>query len=274
MKRIIAALALFVFVIAVAGTVYADTRSPAEKLAAGRAYLKLLDKKIIRLRKAGKAKVVKNLQAQKKSTIARMKVWKAQSAAAVAPPPPPAPVAPTPPPPRRVARPVAAPSAGLFGMGLQTDVTLGYLAGESIIVARGDLILADALGIGPMLGLSDDAVTWRVGLGGAVGKDTVGNDDKKAIPLFVDGVIAIPADIMGGIDSYVGGGLNYVVYGSEKTSGSYGGQIYYGIAGDVGLGGTSYAELAYSIIRSGPDATVTPYSMKGIGINFGTEILL
>lgn len=271
MKRIIVALVLFVFVIAVAGTVYADTRSPAEKLAAGRAYLKLLDQKIIRHRNAGNAKVVKNLQAQKKSTIARMQVWKAQSEASVAPPPPP--VAPTPPPPRRVARPAAAPSAGLFGMGLQTGVTVGYIAGNSVIVARGDLILGDALGIGPMLGLSDDAVAWKIGLGGAMGND-INDVEKKAIPLFLDGIIKIPADMMGGIESYVGGGLNYVIYGSEKKSGSYGGQIYYGIAGDVGLGGTSYAELAYSIIRSGPDAVSVPYSMKGIGINFGTEILL
>ena len=162
---------------------------------------------------------------------------------------------------------------GLFGWGMNTGATLGYLAGNSVMVARGDLILADALGIGPMLGLSDDAVNWKIGLGGAMGKD-INDNEKKAIPLFIDGIINIPADVMG-VASYIGGGVNYVLYGSEKKAGSYGGQIYYGIKGDIGLGGDSYAELAYSIIRTGQDAGHdVPYSMKGVGINFGTEILL
>lgn len=278
MKRIIALITVFAFVAVLAGSVFAqaDTRSPAEKLEAGRAYLKLLDQKIIRLRKEGKMALVTKMQADKKATIARMKVWKAQAEAAVAPPPPP------PPPPRRVAPPPppapvsrAKPATmGMFGMGLNTGYSVGYLMGNSVIVGRGDLILGDAMGIGPMLGLSDDAVSWKIGLGGAMGKD-INDVEKKAIPLFVDGVLSIPADVMGGVESYVGGGVNYVVYGSEKMAGSYGGQVYYGIKGDVGLGGDSYAELNYSMIRSGSDAGhAVPYSMKGIGINFGTTLVL
>ncbi|MFC1571735.1 hypothetical protein ACFL31_04200 [Candidatus Margulisiibacteriota bacterium] len=247
--------------------VYADSRGPAEKLEAGRAYLKLLDKKIIRLRKAGKAALVKKMQAEKKSTIARMKGWKAEVESGA----PSAPVAPRPPA-SPSARPVAAGEA-LFGLGLNTGYSVGYVAGNSIVAARGDLILADALAIGPMLGLSEDAVSWKVGLGAATGKD-INDKSVSSIPLFVDGVVAIPADLLGGIASYVGGGLNYALYGSRaagtKRLGSVGGQVYYGIQGDVGLGGTSYAELAYSIVRSGN----TNYSMKGIGINFGTTLVL
>ena len=270
MKRIIAIITVFAFAMVLAGMVYAqiDTRTATEKLAAGRAYLKLLDKKIIRLRNQGKTALVRKMQAEKKSTIARMQKWKAQAEADAAAPPP-TPVAPTPPP-APVARP-AAPGAGMFGMGINTGYSVGYLAGNSVIVGRGDIILADPLGIGPMLGLSEDAVAWKVGLGGAMGKD-INDVEKKAIPLFADGIINIPADVMGGIDSYVGAGVNYVLYGSGKEAGSYGGQIYYGIKGDIGLGGDSYAELAYSIIRSG--ATTSPYSMKGIGINIGTELML
>jgi hypothetical protein len=273
LKKLVALFALFAFVVVLGGMVYAqvDTRTPAAKLAAGRAYLKLLDKKIIRLRAAGKMAVVKKLQAEKKGTIARMKVWKAQSEAT---PPPPRPVAPTPPPPRPIVRPAPAPTAGLFGMGLNTGATLGYIAGNSVIVARGDLILSDAMGIGPMLGLSEDAVAWKVGLGYGQGKD-INDNEKKVIPLFIDGVLNIPADVMGGVESYVGGGVNYVLYGTEQMSGSYGAQICYGIQGDIGMGGKSYAELAYSIIRSGNDAGHNePYSLKGVGINFGTQILL
>ena len=275
MKRIVVLITLFVFAVALAGMVYAqaDTRSPAEKLAAGRAYLKLLDQKIIRHRKMGNTATVVNLQAQKKSTITRMQAWKAQAEGTrmAPPPPPPRPVAP-PPPPRPVARPAAAPE-GLLGIGLDTGYTLGYIAGKSVIVLRGDMIFADPMGIGPMLGLTEDAVGWKIGLGGAMGKD-INDVEKKAIPLFVDGIINIPADVMGGVESYVGGGLNYVVYGSDKKGGSYGGQVYYGIQGDIGLGGDSYAELAYSIIRSGPDSVDVPYSMKGIGISVGSKLVL
>jgi len=278
LKRIIALVTVFAFVAVLAGSVFAqaDTRSPAEKLEAGRAYLKLLDQKIIRLRKEGKMALVKKMQADKKATIARMKVWKAQAEAAVAPPPPP------PPPPRRVAPPPppapvsrAKPATmGLFGMGLNTGYSVGYLMGNSVIVGRGDLILGDAMGIGPMLGLSDDAVSWKIGLGAAMGKDYSDNE-KKAIPLYIDGVLDIPADAMGGIESYVGGGVNYIVYGSEKKAGSYGGQVYYGIQGDIGLGGDSYCELAYTILRTGVDGGhAQPYSMRGIGINFGTTLVL
>ncbi|MBU0672255.1 MAG: hypothetical protein KJ732_04410 [Candidatus Margulisbacteria bacterium] len=261
------------FVVVFAGMVsaQADDRSAAEKLAAGRAYLKLLDQKIIRLRNEGKAGLVKQMQADKKATIARMQAWKAEAESEMAaPPPPPRPVAPTPPP-RPAARP-AAPSAGLFGMGINTGYSVGYLAGNSVIVGRGDLILSDPLGIGPMLGLADDAIAWKVGLGGALASKDINDNERKAIPLFVDGILNIPADVMGGVASYVGGGVNYVLYGSGRETGSYGGQVYYGIQGDIGLGGNSYAELAYSIIRSG--ATTTPYSMKGIGINIGTQIVL
>lgn len=279
MKRLIALFTVLAFVMVLAGVVYAqvDTRSPAEKLEAGRKYLKLLDQKIIRLRKQGKAALVAKMQAEKKSTIARMQVWKAQAEAETAappsPPPAPRPVAPTPPPPPRpVARPAAAPT-GLFGMGLNTGYTVGYLMGNSVIVARGDLILGDAMGIGPMLGMSEDAVEWKIGLGGALASKDINDNERKAIPLFIDGVLNIPADVMGGVESYVGGGVNYVLYGSGKETGSYGGQVYYGIQGDIGLGGDSYAELAYSIIRSGSNVAA-PYSMKGIGVNVGTKILL
>ncbi|PIS29319.1 hypothetical protein COT42_05810 [Candidatus Saganbacteria bacterium CG08_land_8_20_14_0_20_45_16] len=269
MKKLFALLTVFVFAIVLAGMVCADERSAADKLASGREYLQTLDQKIIKYRKLGNAAVVTDLQAQKKSTIARMKVWKEEmEAGEMAPPPPPRPVAPPP----VYVRPVAAPVAGLFGLGLKTGYTVGYLAGNQIVVGRGDLILADPMGIGPMMGLADDAIAWKLGLGGATGKD-INDLTKSAMPIFVDGIINIPADMMGGVASYVGGGLNYVVYGSEKTGGSYGGQVYYGIKGDIGLGGDSYVELAYSIIRSGSSLT-TPYSMKGIGINIGTELTL
>ena len=74
MKKLIASLTVFAFCVALAGMVYAevDTRSPAEKLEAGRAYIKLLDQKIIKYRAQGNAVMVKKLQAEKKGTIAAL----------------------------------------------------------------------------------------------------------------------------------------------------------------------------------------------------------
>jgi len=261
LKRIIALITVFAFAVVLAGMAYADFRSPAEKLSSGRAYLKLLDQKIIKHRKLGNAAVVKDLQAQKKSTIARMKKWKAEMEAGPAPVAPPPPVS---------VRPTTS-YAGWFGWGLDTGVTGGYVAGNSVIVVRGDLLLGDGLQLGPWLGLSEDTIEWKIGLGAALGTDTAGTA-ARAVPLFVDGIINLPADWMFGIENYVGGGVNYVLYGTGRAGGSYGGQVSYGLQGDVGLGGISYAEIGYSIIRSG--AITTPYSMRGIGVNFGTEITL
>lgn len=269
MKKIIALVAVIAFTVVLAGMVFAvDNRSAADKLDSGRAYLKLLDAKIVKHRNLGNAAVVKDLQAQKKSTIARMKVWKAEAqrkktpVAPVAPPPPPVVVRPAP----------SAPSAGLFGLGINTGYTGGYIMGNSVIAARADLILGDALGIGPMLGLSEDTIGWKVGLGYAMGND-INDNSKKAIPLFVDGIINIPADLLFGYQTYISGGLNYVLYGSESVVGSYGGQISYGLQGDIGLGGDSYAEVGYTLLRSG-SALTTPYSMRGISINVGTQLVL
>lgn len=245
MKKLVALLTVLAFALTLASSVDAATTKKAVKKA-----VKKVAKKVVK--KAVTKKVVAP-----------------RPMAPVAPVPPPPPMAPAPRP-----TPVVAPApTGMFGMGLKTDISLGYIAGKSVIAGRADIILADMLGMGPMVGLSDKAVTWKIGLGGASGKD-VSDVEKKAIPLFVDGVINLPADLLGGVESYIGGGINYVLYGSEKKSGSIGGQVYAGIQGDLGLGGKSFVEVAYSIIRSGTGSLVQPYSMKGIGINVGQQILL
>lgn len=262
MKKIIALVTMFVFIAALSGMVYAqiDYRSPAEKLEAARAYLKLLDQKIIRLRNAGKMDLVTKMQAEKKGTLARMKAWKAEAEGA-----PGTPVAPTPPPPPVTVRPAAAPSAGLFGLGLNTGYTVGYVmsGSNSAITGRADLILDDPLSLGSLIGLSEKDVNWKVGLGGLSGKGT--NDaSQNAIAIFVDGILNVSPDLLGGIESYLGGDFNYVVY----RSGNWGGAVYYGIKGDIGLGGKSYIQLSYDWIRA------SSTTLKGLGINVGTELVL
>ncbi|MBU0502121.1 MAG: hypothetical protein KJ811_02625 [Candidatus Margulisbacteria bacterium] len=264
MKKYIALITLFVFAICLAGTVYADSRTPAEKLASGRDYLKLLDEKIIKHRNLGNTKVVADLQAQKKTTIARMTEWKAEMQGA--------PVAPAPPPPPPMAvRPSPAPSAGLFGWGLLTSADIGYIGGQgssASILAGGSLVFVDPLAMGSMIGLAADAVNYKVGLGLAYGTAWTGVDE-RLLMVTADGILNLPADMLGGVASYVGGQVNYPVYKSDPK-GKAGGLVYVGIKGDLGLelGGDSYAELGYgAILREGR-------STKGIEVKFGQEILL
>jgi hypothetical protein len=190
--------------------------------------------------------------------------------APVAPAPPPPPMAPVPPPPPPVVtRPAPAPT-GMFGMGLNSSVAVGYIMGKSVMVGRADLILDDPMELGAMLGLSARAVNYRIGLGGATGND-YNDKTMKAIPLFVDGILNLPTDMMGGIESYVGAGVNYTLYGTDQKVGTYGAQLFAGVKGDLGLGGKSFAELNYMAIRCG-DANKR--SGKGIGVSFGQQILL
>jgi len=267
LKKIFALLTVLAFVITIAGTVYAqaDDRSPAEKLASGREYLKTLDTKIIKYRNMGDQAMVKNLQAQKASTIARMKVWKAQAEAAGSQP-----VAPTPPPPPPVAvRPAAAPAAGLFGWGLLTSADLGYIGGQgstASILAGGSLVFGDPLALGAIVGLPEDSVQYKVGLGLTYGKDYA-NATMNAVYVSADGILNLPAEWMGGVMTYVGAQVNYPVYKTEVT-GTIGGLVYGGLKGDIGLGGNSYCEVGYGAIRR------TGNSTKGVDIKIGQEILL
>ena len=266
MKRTIALLVVLAFVASVASVVFARTLD--EERDAVRAYLKVIDAKIIKYRKAGNTAKMKVLQAEKKATLARWEKLKAQMEAAPAPAP--ELMAPVPPPPPPViTRPAPAPS-GMLGMGLNSSAALGYIMGKSTMVGRADLILDDPMELGAMLGLSARAINYRIGLGGATGND-VNDNTIKAIPMFVDGILNLPTDMMGGIESYVGGGLNYVLYGTDQKVGTYGAQLFAGVKGDLGLGGKSFAELNYMAIRCGD---TNKRSAKGIGVSFGQQILL
>lgn len=275
MKRIIGLITLFVFAVVLAGAVCAqmDTRSPEEKLAAGRAYLKLLDEKIIKYRKLGNQAKVTLLRGEKVSLIARMKTWKAEIEAAQAPPPPPpAPVPPPPPPPPIVE--VAPPAAvGLFGWGIKTSADIGYITGDgdtSSLLADGAIVLSDPLAMGSMIGLAEDAINYKIGLGLTYGDDRNGNTF-NAILIAGDGILNLPEEALGGIKSYVGGQVNYPIYKTEnRPEGRIGALLYFGVKGDIGLGlgGDSYAELGYGAIRR------EGFSTKGIELKVGQELLL
>jgi len=183
----------------------------------------------------------------------------------IAPPPP---IAVPPPPPPPVARPVAPAPTGMLGLGLNTAVDAGLISG--MMGLTGSAILPDPMGLGPMVGLPANAVMWKLGAGYAQGNDK-SSVAWKAPHLLVEGLINLPADMMGGIETYVGGGLNYIV--GRTGGGSYGGQAYAGVKGDLGLGGKTFGQLGMGILRTG--AVNWPHSTGfALGVLVGQTILL
>jgi len=270
MKRLFALLVVVAFVASFASMAFGRTLE--QERDAVRSYLKVVDAKIIKFRKAGNTAKMKVLQKEKAATLARWEKVKAQlEAGMVTPPPPPPPVAvPPPPPPARAALPPPAAPTGMFGMGLQTCVEGGLVAG--MVGLSGNVLLADPMGLGAMVGLPANSVVYKLGVGYAQGNDTNSNT-WKAVPITLGGVVMLPADMMGGIESFVGGGLNYVVYRTGQTSGSVGGDIYVGVQGDLGLGGKTYGTVGYSILRTGA-SDKGAYSSKSVTVQVGQNILL
>ena len=261
MKKVIALLIVMAFVFAIAAPSFA-----AVKKVSLQAQLKTLQAKLAKTKtKAGKATLNKQIAALKKQIAAQ------QVVVAPPPPPPPAPVAvPPPPPPARVAAPAPAPT-GLLGMGINTAIEGGLVAG--MLGVSGNVLLADPMGLGAMVGLPANAVMYKLGVGYAQGND-INSNTWKAIPLTLGGVVNLPADMMGGLQTFVGGGVNYVVYRTGQTGGSLGGDIYVGAAGDLGLGGKTYGQLGYSILRTGDGGSKGSYSSKSVTVQIGQTILL
>lgn len=255
------------FVIGIASVAFAD--APPAKI---RAYIRQLEGKLAVAKQKKQTARIKQLQQMIASEQKRLAKAEAEM---MAPPPPPAPtraVPPPPPPPRRVAPPPPAMGAGMLGMGLNTSAELGLIAG--MLGLTGNFLFEDPMGIGPMIGMPANAVQWKLGLGYAQGKDKNQND-WRCVPLIVDGIINLPADVMGGVESFVGGGINYVVYRSGQTSGSIGGQVYVGIQGDLGMGlGKSYGEVGYSILRTGASTDKPMFSSQSVTVLVGQKILL
>lgn len=240
MKKYIALFVAFAFMVTLAGLAFGRTLE--EEKQAVRDYLKVIDAKIVKYRNSGNTAKMKQLQAEKQGTLRRWEKLKAEmEAQPVAPAP--TPVAP--------AAVKAAPSAGLFGWGLNTDIAATYVStgkgqynGSGQL--RGDLVLDDFVGLGPLVGLSANTIKYKAGLGVVDGGGGI-----KAIPIYVDGVINLPADMMGGLETFISGGLNYVVYGNGKTSGKIGGEIGIGFNADLGLGiGKTGFELGWQAVRS------------------------
>ncbi|MBN3032649.1 MAG: hypothetical protein JW873_00960 [Candidatus Saganbacteria bacterium] len=276
MKKALVVITIAAFVATLAGSIV-FARTLEEERDAVRAYLKVVDAKIIKYRTAGdKVKMVK-LQKEKQGTLARWNKLKAQMAApaTVAPAPPPPPVAPVPPPAPVAVK--AAPTGALFGWGLETAWTGTYLmTGKGKINgglgAKAEVVLDDMFGLGSMVGLTANSVKWKVGLGGHYGVDINGTRI-KAIPINLDAMVMLPAEWIGGMATYVGGGLNYTIYGSGQKAGSYGAEVYVGMLTDLGLGlGKTGIELGWAAIRA--NGSSPALSAKGLTLSVSQMVTL
>jgi hypothetical protein len=273
MKKAIIFVVVMAFMASVASVAFGRTLE--EEKQAVRDYLKVIDAKIIKYRKAGNTAKMVVLQKEKQGTLARWEKLKASMEAAPVTPPPPPPVAPVPPPAPVAVK--AAPSAALFGWGMNTCWTGSYLmTGKGKINgglgAKAEVVLDDMFGLGSMVGLQADSVKWKVGLGGLYGVD-INGARIKAIPVNFDGLVMLPADWMGGMSTYVGAGLNYTVYGSGQTSGSYGAEVYVGMLTDLGLGlGKTGFELGWAAVRA--NGSTPALSAKGLTLSVSQMLML
>jgi hypothetical protein len=264
MKKVLAILVVLAFVFAVAAPSFAKAAPSLQD------QVKALQAKLAKTK-------AKTARATLEKQIATLQKKIADQEAAMAPPPPPPPppppVAVPPPPPPVKAAPPAPASTGMFGMGIQTAAEVGMTAG--MVGLSGNVLLADPMGLGTMIGLPANAVQYKLGLGYFSGNDKNSNT-WKAMPITIGGVINLPADMMGGVETFIGGGINYVVYRTGQTGGSSGGDIYVGAQGDLGMGGKTYGELGYSILRTGTpsDLTKGAYSSQSVTVMIGQKILL
>ncbi|MFC1496590.1 hypothetical protein ACFL52_04165 [Candidatus Margulisiibacteriota bacterium] len=259
MKKIITLLLVMAFVVGLVSI--ASAASPAKI----KAYINLLERKLDTANQnqnwARAAKLKRMIAVQKN------RLGETESIAAPPPPPVAAPKAP--------AKMTSAEDGPYFGLGMPVCGSVGYLANRSVLSARADVLLPEPLGLGSYVGLPAESVMYRIGLGYFSGEDQ-NMHMVRGVPVYLDGVILLPANLLDGIESYIGAGINYLVLRTGNKSGTLGGQVYFGIQGNFGLGGLngkSFAQIGYKFLRSGVAASDS-VSCKGISLQVGQSIIL
>ena len=155
-----------------------------------------------------------------------------------------------PPPPNYDVTPVTE-DKGLLGWGQNIDLGGFIQAGNGVLGFRANWLFADPWQLGSKIGLSEDAVEYKVGTGLAFGSD-LNNNAINTIPLFADAVVHLKEGSLFGQDPYVGAGLNYNLYGTDSNFGTWGGQFYGGVLVDFGFAsGKTGLEIGYSALRVG-----------------------
>ena len=194
-----------------------------------------------------------------------------KKAPVVVPAPMPAPVpAPMPAPaPKPIAKPAPKAAAPMMELGARA----GMVAGLTGLI--GEITVPDTF-LAPMLGMS--GVSYRVGASYLTGSNTDyptsgANQTAKIATINLEGVIGIPSDWVGGLDTYATGGVNYIVKADNGGNGGYGLTaglgIRSGLAG-IGLGdlpGKVCLEVGYGAEKVNAPANRT--AIKGVNVLVG-----
>lgn len=99
-----------------------------------------------------------------------------------------------------------------------------------------------------------ERVSARTGVIYAQGEDTDKTLRKHAL-LFLDGIYRLDSMAMHGAGTYVGAGVNYLVYTSGRVSGTWAGEMYLGLDSRISKREVLYVELGYGYIRTGISPT-------------------
>jgi len=236
MKKGIALAVVLGMLAVLAGGVFAEDISAADaqaKLPKLQAYISSLETKLAKERATAKPERVAQLQRIIAEQQARLSSLQAIAATPLPTTPPP------PPPPTKVKAVVKKQAAkSMYEIGGNVGIVAGVFG------VNGELTIQCPF-VKNWIGL--DNVWARLGGGYVAGKNSAATETKM-VPIYIDGAIDLPVSWMWGIPSYVGGGLNYVVYRSGRTSGTIGGEVFAGIEGAYG-GGKPYLEVGYGILR-------------------------
>ena len=248
MKKTIAMLLAIAFVATVAASSFGRTLE--EEKTAVRDYLKVVDAKIIKFRKAGNTTKMKQMQAEKKATLARWEALKAKmEAEEVSAAPAPTPVAPAP----------VAKAAASDGMGMVLGVNAGLDAGLFGFSGNLDYDLSSMGAAG---------LKVRVGGNYVSGTNPTGSDDMKAVSLKLGAIYNVTDYLQAlglPLTYYVGGAYLLPVKVNAGRTGKWGAEAYLGANYMVPDFGMINAELGYGALKYADTAA----ALKGLDLKIG-----
>ncbi len=159
---------------------------------------------------------------------------------------------------------------GIFGLNTRADIngSYAYASGQKgflgLLGGGANIIFADPALFGSKLGLAEDALEHKVGLGAYVGQDK--NDlNMFSIPLIADVTLYLKEGSFFGLDPFVGAGLNLNLIGTNSTFGGMGYNLYTGMLADLGwAAGPTEFKVGYRSIKVG-DIRTSDGIIFGIG---------
>lgn len=135
----------------------------------------------------------------------------------------------------------------LLNLGLNTEFGFSYVFSElkllslsGIPIFRFSLVFDDPLLLGSYMGLSDDAVQYKVGTGYVSGSGN--NQYINMVPLFLASTIYLKEKSFFGYDPFINLGLNYTLIGRGSSTSGVGFSLGYGMLYDFGI---KYGKTAF-----------------------------